>query len=215
MEPSFAESQTPQSGNVMQVSVQGRHVDVSDAFREHVEQALDTILDKYFGDAIEAAVTIAREAHLFKVSISAHVGHEVDAIGTAEADQPYAAFDAAAEHLAKRLRRYKRRLRDHRRTDREATEGLQAQHYILLGAEAEDAESVDSSEQGAADLPLVVAEMTTEVPTLTVSQAVMRLDLGDLSALLFRNSSHGGLNMVHRREDGNIGWIDPQGNGSK
>ena len=194
----------------MQVSVQGRQVDVSDAFRAHVEESLGAILDKYFGDAIEATVTISREAHLFKVTVSAHIGQGVDAIGTAEADQPYPAFDLAADHLAKRLRRHKRRLRDHSRK-MEHRETLIAQQYILAAASSEDEEAVDSA-SGEEDMPLVVAEMTTEIPTLTVSQAVMRMDLSDLPALLFRNSSHGGINLVYRRADSNIGWIDPQGN---
>ena len=195
----------------MQVSVQGRQVDVSDAFRAHVEESLGAILDKYFGDAIEATVTISREAHLFKVTVSAHIGQGVDAIGTAEADQPYPAFDLAADHLAKRLRRHKRRLRDHSRK-MEHRETLIAQQYILAAASSEDEEAVDSA-SGEEDMPLVVAEMTTEIPTLTVSQAVMRMDLSDLPAMLFRNSSHGGINMVYRRSDENIGWIDPTGNG--
>ena len=194
----------------MQVSVQGRQVDVSDAFRAHVEESLGAILDKYFGDAIEATVTISREAHLFKVTVSAHIGQGVDAIGTAEADQPYPAFDLAADHLAKRLRRHKRRLRDHSRK-MEHRETLIAQQYILAAASSEDEEAVDSA-SGEEDMPLVIAEMTTEIPTLTVSQAVMRMDLSDLPALLFRNSSHGGINLVYRRADSNIGWIDPQGN---
>ncbi len=193
----------------MQVSLQGRQVDVSDAFREHVEQSLGTILDKYFGDAIDATVTISREAHLFKVSVSAHIGHGVDAIGSAEADQPYPAFDLAAEHLAKRLRRHKRRLRDHSRK-MEQRETMIAQQYILAGQVPEEEEEETA---GGEDMPLVVAEMTTEIPTLTVSQAVMHMDLSDLPALLFRNSSHGGINMIYRRRDENIGWIDPTGNG--
>jgi len=192
----------------MQVSVQGRQVDVSDAFRQHVEDTLGGILDKYFGDAIEATVTIAREAHLFKVSVSAHIGHGVDAIGSAEADEPYPAFDLAADHLAKRLRRHKRRLRDHNRKAEER-ESLMAQQYILSGASSDEEENENGGNDG---LPLVVAEMITEIPTLTVSQAVMRMDLSDLPALLFRNSGHGGINLVYRRRDDNIGWIDPQGN---
>ncbi len=192
----------------MQVSVQGRQVDVGDAFREHIEAALTDILDKYFGDAIEATVTISREAHLFKAVISAHIGHGVDAIGSGEADQPYPAFDKAAEHLAKRLRRHKRRLRDHSRK-MEQRESMIAQQYILAG---ESPEEEPESETGGEEMPLVVAEMTTEIPTLTVSQAVMRMDLSDVPALLFRNSGNGGINMVYRRSDENIGWIDPTGN---
>ena len=94
----------------------------------------------------------------------------------------------------------------------EQRETMIAQQYILAG-QVSDEEEEDNSPAGGDDMPLVVAEMTTEIPTLTVSQAVMRMDLSDLPAMLFRNSSHGGINMVYRRSDENIGWIDPTGNG--
>ncbi len=105
------------------------------------------------------------------------------------------------------MRRYKRRLRDHRKDARPAPESLPAQQYILA-ADAE-AQAVEDEIDGR---PAVVAEMATEIPSLTVSEAVMRMDLAELPALMFRNSSHSGLNMIYRRPDGNIGWIDPRGN---
>ena len=192
----------------MRLSVIGRQIDVSDAFRVHVEDTLANVLSKYFGDALEAAVTLSREAHLYRCVISAHIGRGIQLEARAEADQIYPAFDMAEDRLAKRLRRYKRRLRDHHR-EAEMAETLSAQQYILAGLEhAAEGES----EEAEAGEPAVVAEMATEIPNLTVSEAVMRMDLADLPALMFRNSAHGGLNMVYRRADGNIGWIDPRGN---
>jgi ribosomal subunit interface protein len=192
----------------MQLSVKGKQLDVGDALRTHVGETLSRILDKYFGDAIECAVTLSREAHLYRAVVSAHVGRGIQLEAQGEANEPYPAFDAAADRLSKRLRRYKRRLRDHNSKPAEGA-SLPAQQYILAG---EDQEHDDEDESNVNGQPAVVAEMTTEVPTLTVSEAVMRMDLGDLPAMMFRNSAHGGLNMIYRRGDGNIGWLDPRGN---
>jgi ribosomal subunit interface protein len=191
----------------MQLSVKGKQLNVGDALRTHVSESLSRILGKYFGDAIEVGVTFSREGHLYRAVVAAHVGRGIQLQAQGEADEPYPAFDTAAERLAKRLRRYKRRLRDHRKDTRPAPESLPAQQYILAGdAEAQAAEDeIDGR-------PAVVAEMATEIPSLTVSEAVMRMDLAELPALMFRNSSHSGLNMIYRRPDGNIGWIDPRGN---
>jgi ribosomal subunit interface protein len=191
----------------MQLSVKGKQLNVGDALRTHVSESLSRILGKYFGDAIEVGVTFSREGHLYRAVVAAHVGRGIQLQAQGEADEPYPAFDTAAERLAKRLRRYKRRLRDHRKDPGPAPESLPAQQYILAGdAEAQAAEDeIDGR-------PAVVAEMATEIPSLTVSEAVMRMDLAELPALMFRNSSHSGLNMIYRRPDGNIGWIDPRGN---
>ncbi|MGD1876489.1 MAG: ribosome hibernation-promoting factor, HPF/YfiA family [Kiloniellaceae bacterium] len=191
----------------MQLSVKGKQLDVGDALRTHVDESLSRILDKYFGDALEVAVTLSREAHLYRAVISAHVGRGIQLEAQGEANEPYPAFDAAAERLSKRLRRYKRRLRDHNSKAAESAP-LPAQQYILAGEGPEENED----ESNADGQPAIVAEMTTEIPTLTVSEAVMRMDLGNLPAMMFRNSAHGGLNMIYQRSDGNIGWLDPRGN---
>lgn len=191
----------------MQLTVKGKQLNVGDALRTHVSESLSRILSKYFGDAIEVGVTFSRDGRLFRAVVAAHVGRGIQLQAQGEADEPYPAFDAAAERLAKRLRRYKDRLRDHRKKAGPAPKSLPARQYILAG---------DAEEQAAEDetdgKPAVVAEMATEIPSLTVSEAVMRMDLAELPALMFRNSSHSGLNMIYRRTDGNIGWIDPRGN---
>ncbi len=193
----------------MQLSVKGKQLDVGDALRTHVDESLSRILDKYFGDAIDCAVTLSREAHLYRAVVLAHVGRGIKLEAHGEANEPYPAFDAAAERLSTRLRRYKRRLRDHNNKLADVDDmPLPAQQYILAG-EGEDSEGDDYDSD---NQPVVVAEMTTEIPALTASEAVMHMDLGDLPAMMFRNSAHGGLNMVYRRKDGNIGWIDPRGN---
>lgn len=187
----------------MQLTVKGKQLDVGDALRSHIADSLTGVFGKYFGNPIEATVVLSREAHLYRAQISVHVGRGILLQGQVDADQPYAAFDAAAEKVGKRLRRYKRRLRDHHRSQ---IETQRAQHYVLAPEpeeHAEDAVELDGK-------PAVIAEMVSEIPTLSVSEAVMRLDLADEGAIMFRNMAHGGLNMVYRRADGNVGWVDPR-----
>ncbi len=191
----------------MQLSVKGQQINVGTALRGHIEDSLERMLGKYFGDAIDARVTLSRTGHTFRAVVSAHVGRNIQLEAHGEAGQPYPAFDAAAERLSKRLRRHKQRLRDHHKEDPGDQAILPAQQYILSGEADKDGEWEQKEDQ-----PVVVAEMATEIPNLTVSEAVMRMDLSGQPAMMFRNRAHGGLNMVYRRSDGNIGWIDPRGN---
>jgi ribosomal subunit interface protein len=188
----------------MQLQVRGKQIDVGDALRGHVNERLDNAVAKYFTQAVDANVVFSREAHLFRADIQVHAGKNIFVQSNGEADDPYVAFDLATDKIAKRLRRYKRRLTDHHK--RSAEPALEAQAFVLQGAAETDGE-----DQEQPDEPVVVAELTEPVETLTVSDAVMRLDLGDLPALMFRNAAHGGLNMIYRRPDGNVGWVDPRG----
>jgi len=184
----------------MQLIVTGKQIDTGVVLREHVESSLGAILEKYFKTAIEAHVVFSKEAHLNRAEVSIHIGRGIVANASAAAAETYAAFDAAAERIAKQMRRYKRRLRDHHTQAREAFEvGQRARDYVL-------APLAEEGEEG----PAVVAEMSTDVPSLTVGEAVTRMDLANAPVLLFRNRSHGELNIVYRRLDGNIGWIDPE-----
>lgn len=189
----------------MQLSVKGKQIDVGDALRQHVEEQLGEIVGKYFGDTLEAIVTFSREAHLFRADITVHASRGIILQSNASASEPYPAFDMAAERMGERLRRHKNRLKKHHQ-DAQPLDATVAQAFVL-NAQQEDA--VDG-----ADNPVVVAEMTTPIEMLTVSEAVMKLDLGDLPALMFRNRAHGKLNMIYRRADGHIGWVDPS-QGSK
>ncbi len=186
----------------MKLSVTGKQIDIGQALRQHVEDGMAASIAKYFGAAIDAQVVISRDAELFHTEISVHIGKGIEIHAQASAEDAYGAFDAASGHMVKRLRRYKRRLRDHHRSAKRA-ETLAAQQFILAGDEGAD----DSTAE-----PIIVAEMETEIESLTVSEAVMRMDLANQTALMFRNSAHGGLNMLYRRADGNIGWVDPRGN---
>jgi len=187
----------------MQVTVTGKHFDVGDALRHHVTSLTTNIVERYFGKATDAHVVFWRERHRINAEISVHAGRGLSLQSAGLADDAYVAFDGAAERLDKRLRRNKRRLRNHHAHAKEAATEAPAQEattYVLAAEEAE---------REGGDEPLVVAEMRTSIPSLSVSEAVLRLDLADLPALLFRNSARGNLNLVYRRPDGNIGWIDP------
>jgi len=187
----------------MNLTVKGKNIDVGEALRTHVAQSLDHGIAKYFGNPIEATVTFSKQSHLFSADLSVHIGRGILVHAEESADQAYAAFDLAMDHLAKRMRRYKRRLRDHHRAE---TQSFRAAQYIL----APEAEEMETTSVNGNEAPAVIAEMQTEIPTLTVGEAVMRLDLSDLKAMMFTNRAHGGLNMVYRRNDGNIGWVDPR-----
>jgi ribosomal subunit interface protein len=189
----------------MQLTVKGKQLDVGDALRTHVADSLNAVVGKYFNKPIEANVVLTKDAHLYKADIQVHVGRGIVLQSASDATEPYPAFDTACDKLAKRLRRYKSRLRDHH-TENGAAEVIPAR-YQILEAEAEDHQ--DEAPVDAAPQPMVVAEMETSIATLSVSEAVMRLELAQAPALMFHNGAHGRLNMVYRRADGNIGWVDP------
>jgi ribosomal subunit interface protein len=188
----------------MKLTVTGKQLDVGDAFRTHIAERLQSTLAKYFGDALEVAVTVTREGARYRANVQAHVGRNIELFAEGWAHEPYPAFDDAAEHLAKRLRRHKRRLRDHNKpAQADAVAAERAPAFVLQPDEQEGTHD-------GADAPPVVAELSAVIHTMTVGQAVMRLDLSREPALLFRSSVHGGLNMVYRRSDGTIGWVDPR-----
>jgi ribosomal subunit interface protein len=199
----------------MHITVSGKQLDLSDSLRHRVSTMLDTIANKYFGDALEANVTFGRARSFFTCDINVHAGRGLTLRGEGEAGDANAAFDDAAEHIAKRLRRYRRRVNDHARDIAQRGEPEQseaAQHYILR--QQDDVEL--PTDEDVSPTPLVnnhfatvVAENPAVIVKLTVGEAVMRMDLADQPVVMFRNSASGQFNVVYRRRDGHIGWIDP------
>lgn len=185
----------------MDVSVNGKNMEVGDALRTHAQASVASHVAKYFNRAIDAQVTMSRQAHQFRADIVVHPGRGFLMQGSATAGDAYAAFDTAVERIAKQLRRYKRRLIDSHR-GKAADEAVPAQQYVIRSDEDEEVPAEDAP-------PVIIAEMPAEIATLTVGEAVMRLDLGDLPAMMFRNRANGTFNVVYRRPDGNVGWIDP------
>lgn len=196
----------------MEMTVQGKQIDVGDALREHVTGKLADIDQKYFNHATDATVTFAKEGHgnpMFKVNISFNVGKNIKVVTEAMEQDPYAAFDTASEKAAKRLRRYKRRLRDHHNRAEKTPEAelVKARAYTLA-QEAQEVGEQDNEDAIEKD-PTIIAEIQTHIEKMSVSEAVMRMELADQNALMFRNASNEKVNMVYLRKDGNIGWIEP------
>jgi ribosomal subunit interface protein len=191
----------------MQISVSGKQVDLSDSLRTRVASSLDVIAGKYFDEAMEAQVTFSRARSFFTCDINLHAGRGLTLRGEGEAGDANAAFDDAAEHIATRLRRYRRRVNAHHR-DLVHRERPQAARSYVLRAETEEHDpTADSADHKA--FAAVIAEAHVDIATLTVSEAVMRMDLANQTVVMFRNSATGEHNVVYRRPDGNIGWIDP------
>jgi len=205
----------------MHITVAGKQVETGDALKAHVRDGLGTIAKKYFDHALEANVTFRRDAKgrlgAFNCDINLKAGRDVFVRGEGEGPDAHRAFEVAAEHVAKRLRRYRRRVNDHARglAEERAEAAETAPQYVVSAADDEedaasppaDAVAANGAADGA-DHSAIVAEQPAEIARLTLSEAVMRLDLAQVAALPFRNTGSGAINLVYRRADGCIGWID-------
>lgn len=188
----------------MDIRVSGHQIDTGEALRGHVDSRLHAIADKYFSRAISAQVTFGKGPydHSFTCDIVGHVPQGVVLKGRGAAADAHAAFDQAADRIEKQLRRYKRRLKDrHGQPAPAATEAIDAGYTVFAAA---------PDEEEPAEHPPIVAETRVDIPSASVSDAVMLLDLRNTNALMFRNSGTGHFNMVYRRGDGTIGWVEPQ-----
>ena len=188
----------------MRYQISGKQIDVGEALQTHVRSEMDLMLEKYSQRPTDALVIFSRNAHEFVCEATVHLSTGLTAAAKAHSTEIYGAFDKALEKMDKQLRRYKRRLKDHHRVRSVPVEFAGAPSYIVAGPnEAEEAEPEDLQ-------PVIVAEMETRIPSLSAGEAVMQMELAQSPVLVFRNERHGGLNVVYRRDDGNIGWIDPQ-----
>ncbi len=187
----------------MHIQISGQQIDIGDALRTHVTDKLQGGIAKYFDQPIDGTVSFARDGEGFACTASVHVFAGLTLFAEARAGDIYASFDLAADRMEKRLRRHKSRLKDHKARGATAEDTV-GQYYVIDAAAAEYAE--DGSGAGE---PAIIAETAASAATLRVGDAVARLDLSGAPVLLFRNAGHGGLNVVYRRPDGNIGWIDP------
>ena len=190
----------------MDIRVSGHQIDTGQALRGHVDSRLHGIADKYFSRAISAQVTFGKGPydHSFTCDVVAHVPQGVVLKGHGAGAIAHAAFDQAADRIEKQLRRYKRRLKDRhaQAAHAEALSGATDAGYTVFDAGDDEREPADN--------PPIIAETRVDIPDASVSDAVMLLDLRNTNALLFRNSGTGSFNMVYRRGDGTIGWVEPQ-----
>jgi ribosomal subunit interface protein len=185
----------------MNLRVSGKNIDVGDAFRAHVQERIAAAVEKYFDGGYSGQVTLERERPGFRSDCTIHLDSGVTLHAEGVAAEAHQSFDQAAERIEKRLRRYKRRLKEHHQGGRRQ-DAVPAASTVF---EAPDAEAEITADYN----PTVIAEETTTLATLAVKDAVIAMDLGDLPVIVFRNAGHGGINVVYRRTDGHIGWIDP------
>lgn len=187
----------------MRYQISGKQIDIGSALQTHVESELSGILEKYAGRPTDANVVFSKSGHEYVCEAVVHLSTGLTAQATDHATEIYAAFDGCSEKMDKQLRRYKRRLKDHHKDRTEPVELIGASSYILA-SEADPEVAEPESLQ-----PMIVAEMETKIQSLSVGEAVMQMELAGAPVLVFRNVTKDGLNVVYRRDDGNIGWIDP------
>lgn len=189
----------------MEIQVSGKNMDLGASLQTHVNERLKDGVTKYFGRGAEAEVIFAKERFQVACELTTRLASGVFLAAHGEGGDAYSAFEDALEKLEKRVRRYKRRLKNHHTNGKELP-SEQASYYLLRPLEEEK----DGEDGETDDLqPVVVAESQTSLKEMTVGSAVMQLDLAEAPVIVFKNAAHGRLNIVYRRRDGHIGWIDP------
>ncbi|MDR5653089.1 ribosome hibernation-promoting factor, HPF/YfiA family [Ruixingdingia sedimenti] len=188
----------------MRYQISGRQIDIGEALQTHVKAELGETVEKYAQRPTEALVVFSKNAYEHVCETTIHLSTGLTAQAKGHAPDIYAAFESCREKMDKQLRRYKRRLRDHHDRRARPVEFAGGSAYILAASEDHEDQEPESLQ------PMIIAEMETKVPEVSVGEAVMQMELSGQKMLVFRNEGHGGVNVVYRREDGNIGWIDPR-----
>lgn len=188
----------------MKFQITGKQIDIGTALQTHVQDELGSVMEKYAGRPTDANVVFSKSGHEFVCESVVHLSTGLTAQARGVATEIYASFDTCLDKMDKQLRRYKRRLKDHYKERSQPVELLEAGAYILASNTDEESEPAEAT-------PMIVAEMETKIPTVSVGEAVMQMELSDAKLQVFRNEKHGGINVVYRRDDGNIGWVDPRG----
>ena len=191
----------------MQIQITGKHMDLGDALRGRIETGLEAAVSKYFNRTGDARVFVSQQGPFVEVDCNVHLPSGIILQSTGKAGDPYAALEDSLDKMEKRVRRYKRRLKDHHAGN--TTMPVEPAAESVIQVNAYDAETDEELPEASDDAPLTVAETAVHIRTMSVSEAVMQLELQEVPALMFRNAGHGRLNMVYRRPDGHIGWVDP------
>ena len=187
----------------MRYQISGKQIDIGMSLQTHVRTELDEVVQKYAERPTDALVVFSKSAHEFACETTVHLSTGLIATAKAKDTEIYAAFNSCCAKMEKQLRRYKRRLKDHHKDRTQPVELFGGSSYILAsedGAEQSEPETLQ---------PVIVAEMEAKIPSLSVGEAVMQMELAGAPVLVFRNENKNGVNVVYRRDDGNIGWIDP------
>lgn len=204
----------PPADAAMNVQVSGRHLELGEALRTRVTEELIAGIGKYFGRGGSAEVAVIRDGHSFCVDVVVVLASGQQLVARGLGGDAHSAFDAALTKIEARIRRYKHRLVNHHPHNGGPRGPAETAPLVVLRAPGDEEESeewgADGSAGSGAPAAMIIAETEAPVKTQTVSMAVMELDLLDAPALVFRNAAHGGISVVYRRRDGNIGWIDPE-----
>jgi ribosomal subunit interface protein len=191
----------------MTLRISGKQMEIGDAFRERIDERIKTAVDKYFDGGFSGHVTVEKSGSRFNADCMVHLDTGMTLQAAGQAQEPTSAFEAAADRIEKRLRRYKRRLKSHA-TGTDPMAGMEPGpdmvDYRVMAPVAEDDEEVPEDYA-----PAIVAESTLSLRTMSVASAVIELDTKDSPVFVFRNAGNAHVNIVYRRSDGNIGWIDP------
>ncbi len=200
----------------MQIQVNGKQVEVGDALRERIETQLTQGISKYFDRGGDAEVTISKQGYLFKADCWIRLASGQTLVSHAFGGDAHAAFDGTLDNMEKRVRRYKRRLKQHHNGTPQKEEVANVTVLRAVDTDTfEDDDLDDGMDHVSPPHSMIIAETEAPLRTMTVSAAVAEMELSNYPAIMFRNAAHGGLSVIYRRPDGNIGWIDPERTGAK
>lgn len=188
----------------MTLQIIGRQLDVGDVLRGQIEERMQAAIDKYFHHGYNGHVTVSKQGQNFRSECIIHLDSGMTLQAQGSAGDGYSSFAEAAEHLEKRLRRYKRRLKDHKADKESRANGIAAMEHVIEAPSHED--EIEPQEFN----PVIIAETDTNLPSLAVSEAVLEMDMTGVPVFTFKNNANDRLNIVYRRQDGHIGWIDPK-----
>ena len=187
----------------MEIQMSGKNMELGDSLQLHVSERLSEGVRKYFDRGAEASVTFQQTKRFVECDVTTHLASGVFLAAHGEGGDAYGAFEESLEKLEKRIRRYKRRLKDHHAGEKSPLPAQSANYYLLEAPGEVEDEATDD------DQPMIVAETQTSLREMTVGAAVMQLDIAEQPAIVFKNAAHGRINVVYRRRDGHIGWVDP------
>jgi ribosomal subunit interface protein len=187
----------------MSFRISGQNLDVGGALRDRITDRIAEAMSKYFDGGYSGHLTLGRDGFGFRAECAIHLDSKITLHAEGMASDAYASADQAALRIEKRLRRYHRRLKDHRTERTDGRAAIEAASYVIAAPEHDDNTEFDGF------TPVVIAESTTTLKQLSVSDAVTELDMTGAPVLVFRHAKHGGINIVYRRADGHFGWIDP------
>jgi len=187
----------------MQIKISGKHIDIGEGLRQHIDARLQSFRERFFEGSVHGNVTLEKRRGFFLSDCSLHLATGLHLQAHAENADPQACVDAALAHLEKQLKKYKQRLKDHHRQPRAPHAAREAMAYVIQPEEHHE------EEPAGLNAP-VIAESAATIPQLSVGEAVMQLDISTTHFVLFHNTKEGRLNVVYRRPDGNIGWLDPK-----